>query len=211
MYKKSYVLCAHCNKEIVSSRHKDHESKCLRMQAEKAKPPKPVGRPKGIPAWNKGLTAETNDIVKQYAESNKGKPGNFKGKKHTTETKQSISRKMSVNNKGGRSKWYDVNGQSVQGTWERDIATKLTELGIVWLKLKTNKHTLTYNMDGKQRSYTPDFYLPLYDIYLEIKGFWWGRDKEKMEAVQSTHKDIRICVVEREQFDKIMQGELVWL
>lgn len=135
---------------------------------------------------------------------NKGLPGFFAGKKHSNETKRKISERLSVNNKGGRAKWYDVAGQRVQGTWERDIASKLEDLGISWVKLKTNKDTLKYVMNGKERSYTPDFYLPEFDMYLEIKGFWWGDDREKMRIVLETHKDKRIVIVEKQEYEQIL-------
>ena len=141
---------------------------------------------------------------------NKGLPGTFTGKKHTEETKRKISQKLSINNKGGRSKWYEVAGQKVQGSWERNVALKLEELEIEWKKLKVNKDILEYVMDGKLRCYTPDFYLPAYDVFLEIKGYWWGRDKEKMEIVLKTYPEKNIVLIEKEQYEKILRGELVW-
>ena len=60
-----------------------------------------------------------------------------------------------------------------------------------------------------QSRYTPDFYLEEFNTYIELKGFWWGNDKRKMEIVLSNTKS-KIVVVEKEQFDKFMQGELVW-
>jgi len=140
----------------------------------------------------------------------KGKEGTFKGKKHSKEAKQKISEKLSVNNKGGRCKWFVVSGQKVQGTWERDIAIKLNQMNIKWVKLTLNKDVIKYEMGGKIRSYTPDFYLPDFDIFLEIKGFWWGDDKEKMDHVIEQHKDKKIIVIEKNEFNKIMGGELVW-
>lgn len=92
----------------------------------------------------------------------------------------------------------------VQGTWERDLAIKFEQLNIRWLKLKTNKHTLKYEMNGKVRSYTPDFYLPDYKVFVEVKGFWWGNDKEKMKTVLNTHPDKTIMIVEKEEFQEIM-------
>ena len=135
---------------------------------------------------------------------NKGMPGFFAGKKHSEESKRKISEKLSVNNKGGRAKWYDVAGQRVQGTWERDIALKLEDLGISWTKLKTNRDTLKYLMNGKERSYTPDFYLPEFDMYFEIKGFWWGNDREKMRIVIDTHQDKRIVIIEKQEYEQIL-------
>lgn len=159
-------------------------------------------------AWNKGKSQK--DYPNLARPNQRGKRFGASLTGHTEETKRKISEKLSINNKGGRSKWYDVAGQRVQGTWERDVALKLEEMKIKWIKLKTNRDTLKYVMDGKVRSYTPDFYLEDYDVYLEIKGFWWGNDKEKMRIVLETHKDTNIFVVEKEQFNKIMQGELVW-
>lgn len=98
----------------------------------------------------------------------------------------------------------------MQGTWERNVAMKLEELGIEWRKLKVHKDTLEYIMDGKIRCYTPDFYLPTYDIFLEIKVYWWGRDKEKMDIVLKTYPNKNIVIIEKEQYEKILQGELVW-
>ena len=168
------------------------------------------GHQKGNPAWNKGLTKQTDKRVEKNAVSvSKAMTGKI-GKKHTEETKRKISLKMSINNRGGRSKWYEVAGQKVQGTWERNCAMKFEEQNIVWEKLKTNQHTFSYEINGKMRSYTPDFYLKDYDVYLEIKGRWWGDDRKKMDIVLEKYKDKKIIVVEKEKYEKILEGELVW-
>lgn len=161
------------------------------------------GHQKGKPAWNKGLKGV-------QVSPSKGKPGTFTGKKHTEEAKRKISQRLSINNNGGRSKWYEVAGQKVQGTWEQNIALKFEEFGIKWVKLKTLQHTFDYVMDSKTRCYTPDFYLPDYDLYIEVKGRWWGRDREKMNIVMKTYPDRKIVIIEKEHYEKIMQGEQVW-
>lgn len=166
---------------------------------------------RNAPAWNKGLTKETDKRVAQYgttiSKNTKGK----KGRPHTQETKQKISKIASVNNKGGKCKWYQVAGQKVQGTWEKNVALKLEEFGIKWEKIKTNNHTFEYLMNNKIRSYSPDFYLVDLDIYLEIKGRWWGNDREKMDIVTSTYPDKKILVIEKEMYQRILDGEQVWL
>ena len=139
-----------------------------------------------------------------------GKVGTFTGKKHTDETKLNISRKLSINNKGGRSKWYEVSGQMVQGTWERNVAEQLTTLGITWQKLKVHNHTIPYELNGKIKHYTPDFYLSEHNLYLEIKGYWWGDDKNKMIAVQEQHPNIKIIIIEKQQYEEFLGGKLIW-
>lgn len=199
------LLCQYCNKTSKNENsHRNHERCC---------PSNPNRNYKngmlGKKGSNQFLYAEANGLEKPKA-WNFGLPGTFTGMKHTEESKKKISEKLSINNNGGRSKWYDVAGQRVQGTWERNIALKLEELDIKWIKLKTNKDTLKYQMNGKTRSYTPDFYLEDYDLYLEIKGFWWGDDREKMDIVLETHPEKKICIIEKEKYEKILQGELVW-
>lgn len=132
------------------------------------------------------------------------------GRKHTVETKRILSEKRSLNNKGGRSKWYEVNGIKVQGTWERNVAKILTENNIKWLKPSTANHSFKYNMDGKTRTYTPDFYLIDQKIYLEIKGYWWGNDKEKMKNVTEQNPNANVMIIEKYDYERILSGELVW-
>jgi predicted nuclease of restriction endonuclease-like RecB superfamily len=204
------LLCKFCGKECKSLPSLgNHQSKCPSNPNRKY-----VSYTAGKPAWNKGLSKESDDRVKKNGESIRErikKVGHvWQGRTHSDETKKILSQKASINNKGGRSKWYDVAGQKVQGTWERNVASKLEELGVKWTKLKTRRDILEYVMDGKTRSYTPDFYLPDHDVYLEIKGHWWGRDKEKMSIVLETHKDKKIVILEKADYEKVLRGELVW-
>jgi len=47
-------------------------------------------------------------------------------------------------------------------------------------------------------------YLPDYDVFVEVKGFWWGDDKEKMKIVFETYPDKHIMVVEKDEYREIM-------
>lgn len=201
--------CTFCQKLCKSPvAYKQHYVRCTLNPNKIAY--KASGKPKGYIPWNAGLTKETDQRVLKHSNTLKGKVGTFLGKKHTEDAKRKIGQKLSINNKGGRAKWYEVAGQKVQGTWERNVALKFEELGIEWKKLKTNKDILEYIMDGKLRCYTPDFYLPAYNVYLEVKGRWWGSDREKMDIVIRTYPDKNIVIVEKEQYEKFLGGELVW-
>lgn len=111
-----------------------------------------------------------------------------------------LSKRQSENNSGGRSKWFTVADKKVQGTWERDLALVFEELQIKWIRPKC----WLYKMNGKQRRYSPDFYLPDYDLYLELKGYWWGNDREKMDAVLEQHQDKKIIIIEKELYKDIV-------
>lgn len=162
----------------------------------------------GKPAWNKGLTKDKDRRVARPKQIGKKFGAALTG--HSEETKRKLSMIMSSNNRGGRSKWFEVSKQKVQGTWERNIAQKLDEMNIRWEKLKTNKHTFEYEMNGKIKNYTPDFFLRDYNVYLEIKGYWWGQDREKMKIVLEKYSNIKFVIVEKREYEKILQGELVW-
>jgi Phage endonuclease I len=201
-------ICKFCQKECKSANsQRNHERLCHSNPNRQISSFTYYNYP-SRPAWNKGLSQE--DFPSLARPNQRGKKFGSALTGHTEETKRKISQKLSINNKGGRSKWYEVAGQKVQGTWERNVALKFEELGIKWKKLKTNRDVLEYIMDNKVRCYTPDFYLPAYNVYLEVKGHWWGRDREKMDIVLKTHPDKNIVIVEKEQYEKFLGGELVW-
>lgn len=174
------------------------------------------GRPAGTPSWNSGLS---KDVDRRVADNGAAvsatlkrqiNEGTFVPRKPGADFRQRLSEEQSLRNRGGRCKWFDVNGVSVQGTWEYAVALKLNELCIRWERRRTSDFLIKYQMDGKPRSYAPDFYLPDFDVYLEIKGYWWGRDKEKMELVIAQNPHKRICIITKSEFDRLLQGELVW-
>ena len=49
------------------------------------------------------------------------------------------------------------------------------------------------SLNGKR--YTPDFYLPAFNAYVEFKGYWRKHDKQKVLAFISDYPDITIHVV----------------
>lgn len=201
MYVKTYRICKHCSKDIVSSRHNDHELKCLVLQSNRSRAKKTVGRPKGIAAWNKGLTNKTDSRVAKTSlavSMNIQKriiEGTYVPAKMSTEARERLSVRQSLHNTGGKSKWFDVAGQKVQGTYEKQFAESLQNSNMEWVKIKTNNHVFRYTNGDKIRSYAPDFYLPELDLYVEIKGFWWGNDKHKMELIRKQHGDKLLLVV----------------
>lgn len=166
-------------------------------------------------AWNKGKTAETSESIEQQSNTLKSKYESgelipsWTNKKHSSETKQKMSRARSLNNKGGRSKWYNVKNAKdqnvkVQGTWELRFAKVLNLIDPDWIKPSLNhpEHSFEWIDDsGLLHTYTPDFWSPKLNKYFEIKGYWWGDDKRKMELVLEQHSKIKIEVVRKSELE----------
>lgn len=169
---------------------------------------------KTITIWNKGLTKETSEAVNKNAISvsatmqRKKKEGINLGHPHSEETKKLISQRMSLSNKGGRCKWFEVvnpNGINfkVQGTWELKFTSYLNCIDINWIKLGINNSEKSFKWkddQNKTHTYTPDFYSPLLDKYFEVKGYWWGNDKIKMQKVLEQN-DINIEIITKKELD----------
>lgn len=64
---------------------------------------------------------------------------------------------------------YEHNGEIIllESSWEVTIAKWLDIRHIDWCR---PKHLVWYDMNNKLRRYFPDFYLPMYDIYLDPKN-----------------------------------------
>jgi predicted nuclease of restriction endonuclease-like RecB superfamily len=73
--------------------------------------------------------------------------------------------------------------------YELTVAKFLAEQGV---KYEYESQKLTYQ--PKPKVYTPDFYLPEQDIYIEAKGFFSPADRQKMLLVikQNVVFDIRM-------------------
>lgn len=164
--------------------------------------------------WNKGLSKETDDRVRKIGEtisknykSGKQIPG-FKGKRHSMETILKISEKLSKNNNGGKCKWFEYikpNGDEVnlQGTWEVRFAKVLDIIDENWIKIGTSNknHSFIWDDENKKHYYTPDFYSPKLDKYFEVKGYWWGEDRNKMDQVLKQNPDVKIEIIEKKELE----------
>ena len=87
----------------------------------------------------------------------------------------------------------------MDSTWEVACAKRLDELKIRWIRNPSIK--FKYTTRGRRvRNYIPDFYLPDYNVYIEVKGYWTDAAKHKMKDVQSKHP---ISIIILESLDEI--------
>ena len=74
--------------------------------------------------------------------------------------------------------------------FEFDFATYLENNGI---EFQYEQHKFTY--DPKQRTYTPDFYLPKFDMFIETKGQFVGSDRSKHKLIAEQYPDLDLRFV----------------
>lgn len=111
------------------------------------------------------------------------------GKKMTEETKQ----KLRVVNLGKGNPSYGkpisnakvtfYNGIKFKSTWEAIFAKWLDSKGFIW-----QYEPKRFFFDGF--SYLPDFFVKEFNSYVEIKGFWRGNDREKVNAFVSNNNNL---------------------
>lgn len=99
----------------------------------------------------------------------------------------------------GKVKRYHIADMVVIGSWEKVFAEYCIEHNIAVTQPVTG---FAYTFNNRQHRYFPDFYLPAYDLYVEVKGFETDRDKCKWE--QFPH---RLLILRESDISEIIKGK----
>lgn len=103
-------------------------------------------------------------------------------KKHSESMKTAVKNhpdSYTKNNVVGRVKNLEYNGIKLKGKWELIVAQWLDENRVKW---EHETKSFQYEWNGL-RSYYPDFYLPDFDFYIEVKGYVTDRDLSKWKSI----------------------------
>jgi len=77
--------------------------------------------------------------------------------------------------------------------WEANIARLFNYLGIKWIyQPKT--------FDLGSQNYTPDFYLPDYNIYIEVKNFLWKYSKIRDRKFRKLYPDMNLILLLKKDY-----------
>lgn len=76
--------------------------------------------------------------------------------------------------KEGLRYYSETEAKMFRSTWERELAELLTSLGITY-KFEPTRYFYKSHKD----SYLPDFYLPEYNTYIEVKGYYDKRSQKR--------------------------------
>lgn len=76
------------------------------------------------------------------------------------------------------------------------MARLYTYLGTEWIYAPA-----TFDIGG--HTYTPDFYIPETDTYIEVKNFWGDYSKNRDTKFRETHPNIQLEVILKEEYLKL--------
>ena len=103
-------------------------------------------------------------------------------RQHSERMKKAVNEHIdsyTKNNVCGRVKNINYNGIMLKGKWELTLAQWLDLHNIKW-EYETKGFPYQWGKDIKL--YFPDFFIPEYDFYIEVKGYKTERDKAKWDA-----------------------------
>ncbi len=133
------------------------------------------------------------------------------GKKHSKETKLKIKNSMIKAVKEGRQKTPKPGGITytkyiknifneehlIQGSWEEKFCIFLNDKKVHWIR---NKVGFKYQFENNERTYFPDFYLPDFNIYIEVKGYETSKDKAKFSQFP-----FKLLIVRKNEIENLNQ------
>lgn len=111
----------------------------------------------------------------------------------------------SKKNVSGRAKLYELHGLTFKGTWELTFAQFLFDNNIDFIQPESVKY---YDFKGNERNYFPDFYIPKYELYIEVKGYERDLDRLKWNSLNKL-KIIRSKQINLIRNDRFKEKDLL--
>lgn len=94
----------------------------------------------------------------------------------------------------GKGSYY--NSIWMRSSYEIILAKWLNKNKIEWLY-----ESKTFDLGNT--TYTPDFYLPEFNLYIEVKGWWRDKAKKKFEEFKQKYCGIRIKIIDKQELQTI--------
>jgi len=201
------LVCQYCGKECKNENSlRNHERMCKLNSNRNISYLRHDGN-KGHKGINQYIKAKELGLPKpEVSKETREKISKaWKGKYHTEEQKKKLSESMKVavrkypesfsaSNVNGRVKHYNYNGFKLDGLWELEVAKYLDSKNIKWIKPNNG---FEYEWNNDIHIYYPDFYLPEYNYYIEVKGYQRDRDLYKWKSVSN------LIIIKRKEIDEI--------
>lgn len=211
------LKCKFCSKECKNGNsHRNHERMC-KLNPDRVLPEKTekwkeamrnrVSRNQFTKARDLGLK------IPEVSEETRLKISNsLTGRVMTDEYKAAHSEIMrevvrnnpdsySKNNVCGRVKMIEYRpGVMLKGSWEVKVAEWLDSINVVW---ESEVNPQPYFWNASERMYFPDFYLPEYEVYIEVKGYKTERDDAKWNQFNG-----RLLIIDKKSINCLYEYDI---
>lgn len=168
------VICEICGRVCVGD--KSYKSHKTQSHSGVEKDNSNRGKPRGLPAWNKGKKSKEDIRNPDYI----GKHGGYR-------ENAGHSKKFRVTDSFGKE-------TTLQSTYELECSEVLNKMNVKWNRPKAMKYG--------GRNYFADFYLPEYDVYLDPKNNYKAKlDAEKI-ALVIKENNVKLFVLLKEQINE---------
>lgn len=113
----------------------------------------------------------------------------LKGNSEPFETREEAMRRLNTlrrakkkTHKDGRRFFSEKLNAYFRSNWEIELAELMTELGILW---EYEPRRFYFRVECE--SYLPDYYLPEYNTWIEVKGFMDKRSERRVKLFKKYH------------------------
>ena len=196
--------CYSCSARFHANPSKEHSRAAFREAMRRT-------MAEGRTPWNLGLTSETDPRQKAAGEAiSKASRGRTWEERYGPERAAGFRRETSARMSGRNNHMFgkpspnakrgyrEDLGHYVRSSWEADYARVLNYLSEPYEY--EPKTFLLIDEDGTEMNYTPDFYLPQQDQWVEIKGFMRPLDQKKIDLFREQYPDHALSVVSATRF-----------
>lgn len=162
--------CPKCKRQITICNFNKHLKSCNGIKIRKYTAYDENGKRK---AWNKGLTKQNNEIIRSMCETyqrNEKLGKHHKPKQYFSHERRQHLREVAIRRGLGwvrQTKKILYNDVKLGSTYEVELAKDLDANNIKWNIPKRIKY---FDLNNKLHYYSPDLYLPDYNIYLDPKN-----------------------------------------
>ncbi len=125
---------------------------------------------------------------------------NFRNRTLSILHSEENQRKSIHNRKHNRIFQYNC---SFRSSYEYRFATILNQNNINW-----QYEPIAFKIKSINKKYYPDFYLPEYNLWIEIKGYWYPNMKEKFNEFIKEYSNIKIKVLYLSDIIELEKGNL---
>ena len=180
------LFCQFCSKACKNNNSQRNHERLCKSNPNKQEPTKVFGK-RSKPGGNKYTKATKLGLPKPVVSDETREKISSANKSRSKELTQSIGEKSSktILEKARNGEWhvslaknmhYNYQGVDLHGTWELRLAMYMDDNKITWWRCDD---IFEYEFDGRTLSYQPDFYLPKFDLYIEVKGYATEKDFAK--------------------------------